>query len=283
MRNRFFLFWASLCAVTISAFAEPEKGFYEKHDIRGFISVGADYRGMRSAYADYLNRLLFNKNQGYVVEVAEEGGDSTKLVGVTDPSIGKYEHFNDYYLGLHVEIGAQYRQFLTWFDINFMPTQVSEKPANFSSANGARLYDVKWFAYGVDWMFGWKIFGENTVINLIPSAGIGLNLLNVHLASNYDYLKVGADASSDSAYVHAKNRYYSTLSPTFNAQMELRLSFDPFSVGVYGGYRVIRFDEFDIDGYELGDPDNNGDTWFLGAKLTWTFLSENQKKIRDKL
>lgn len=283
MRNRFFLFWASLCAVTISAFAEPEEGFYEKHDIRGFISVGADYRGMRSAYADYLNRLLFNKNQGYLVEVAEEGSDSTTTVGVADPSIGKYEHFNDYYLGLHVEIGAQYRQFLTWFDINFMPTQVSEKPAKFSSVNGARLYDVKWFAYGVDWMFGWKIFGENTVINLIPSAGIGLNLLNIHLASNYDYLKADADASSDSAYIHAKNRYYSTLSPTFNAQMELRLSFDPFSVGVYGGYRVIRFDEFDIDGYELGDPDNNGDTWFFGAKLTWTFLSENQRKLRDKL
>lgn len=282
MQNRIFLFVASLCAIMTSAFAEPEEGFYEKHDIRGFISVGADYRGMRSAYADYLNDLLFSKNQGYVVEEISEAGD-TSVVGVADPSIGRYEHFNDYYLGLHVEIGAQYRQFLTWFDINFMPTQVSEKPAKFSSVTGDRLYDVKWFAYGIDWMFGWKLFGENTVINLIPSAGIGLNLLNIHLASNYDFLKEGSDATSDSAFVRAKNRYYSTLSPTFNAQLELRLSFDPFSIGAYAGYRVIRFDTFDVEGFELGDPDNNGDTWFFGAKLTWTFLSENQKKIRDKL
>ena len=37
MKNRtlsILLFVASLCAITTSAFAEPEEGFYEKHDIR---------------------------------------------------------------------------------------------------------------------------------------------------------------------------------------------------------------------------------------------------------
>ncbi len=273
------IFVASLFAITTSAFAEPEEGFYEKHDIRGFISVGADYRGMRSAYANYLNRLLFNKNQGFIVDKITEDGDTVKAA-VLDKDISRYEHFNDYYLGLHIEVGAQYHQFLTWFDINFMPTQVSDKPADYSSTTNERLYNVKWFAYGIDWMFGWKLFGENTVINLIPSAGIGLNLLNVHLASDYYFI----ESDSDSSYVQARNRYYSTLSPTFNAQVEFRVSIDdPISIGAYAGYRVVRFNEIDFEGHSLGDTDNNGDTWFLGAKITWTFLSENQKKLRDKL
>ena len=272
------IFVASLFAITTSAFAEPEEGFYEKHDIRGFISVGADYRGMRSAYANYLNRLLFNKNQGFIIDKITEDGDTVKAA-VLDKDISRYEHFNDYYLGLHIEVGAQYHQFLTWFDINFMPTQVSDKPADYSSTTNERLYNVKWFAYGIDWMFGWKLFGENTVINLIPSAGIGLNLLNVHLASDYYFIESG----SDSSYVQARNRYYSTLSPTFNAQVEFRVSIDPISIGAYAGYRVVRFNEIDFEGHSLGDTDNNGDTWFLGAKITWTFLSENQKKLRDKL
>lgn len=273
------IFVASLFAIATSAFAEPEEGFYEKHDIRGFVSVGADYRGMRSAYANYLNRLLFNKDQGILTEGISDAGDT--VMGISkDADISKYEHFNDYYLGLHVEIGAQYHQFLTWFDINFMPTQVSDKPASTSGSTGHQLYDVKWFAYGIDWMFGWKLFGENTIINLIPSAGIGLNLLNVHFASDYAYASV---EGTDTSYVEGRNRYYSTLSPTFNAQLEFRISIDPISIGAYGGYRVIRFDEFDFEGYDLGEPDNNGDTWFLGAKITWTFLSENQKKLRDKL
>ena len=123
------IFVASLFAITTSAFAEPEEGFYEKHDIRGFISVGADYRGMRSAYANYLNRLLFNKNQGFIVDKITEDGDTVKAA-VLDKDISRYEHFNDYYLGLHIEVGAQYHQFLTWFDINFMPTQVSDKHAD---------------------------------------------------------------------------------------------------------------------------------------------------------
>lgn len=278
-RNHIFpIFIASLFALAISAFAEPEEGFYEKHDIRGFVSVGADYRGMRSAYANYLNRLLFSKNQGFIVDEITADGDTVQSA-VLDKDISRYEHFNDYYLGLHVEVGAQYHQFLTWFDINFMPTQVSKKPASFSSTTGERLYDVKWFAYGIDWMFGWKLFGENTVVNLIPSAGIGLNLLNIHLASDYCFI----EKDKESSYVQARNRYYSTLSPTFNAQVEFRISVDPFSVGAYAGYRVVRFNEIDFEGYNLGDSDNNGDTWFLGAKITWTFLSENQKKLRDKL
>ena len=279
MKNRkisLTLFVATLCAITSFVFAEPEEGFYEKHDIRGFISINADYRGMRSAYANYLNKILFSKNFGHLETYQVEDDTSTVTVFEKDGSLSQYEHFNDYYLGLHVEVGAQYHQFLTWFDINFMPTQVSEKPAS-KNSSGHDLYDIKWFSYGIDWMFGWKLFGESTIINLIPSVGFGINLLNIQLGSNYAF------RTEDGDTVTVRNRYYSVFSPTINTQLELRVDLDPFSIGAYAGYRVIRFNEFDVEGYLLGEPDNNGDTWFMGVKLTWTFLSENQKKLRDKL
>ena len=263
-----FLWSALLCAMTFAtgALADTESGFYEKEHNRGFISIGADYRGMFSEYQKYVNKTAFLN--GYHKDPT---GDSTKYAGEL-----KYETFDDYYFGMHVNIGAQYKQFLTWFDINFMPTQVSEKPASKNSAE-MDLYDVKWFSYGIDWMFGWKLFGENSVINLIPSVGIGFNLLNIHFGSNYTFI------TEDKEYVDIRNRYYSVFSPTFNSELELRFSFGPFSLGAYGGYRIIRFNEFDVEGYKFGDPDNNGDTWFIGGKVTWTFLSENQKKLRDKL
>jgi hypothetical protein len=160
-----------------------------------------------------------------------------------------------------------------------MPTQISERPADYN-ASGHRLYDVSWFAYGVDWMFGWKLFGENAIINLIPAAGFGFNLLNLHFASKYDYQY----EEDPTQWVSLENRYYSTFASTFNAEMELRLNLDPFSIGGYGGYRVIRYNEINIDDDRvLGDPDMSGDTWYVGLKLTWTFLSEAQRKLRDRL
>ena len=176
-----FLWPALLCAMTLAtgAFADTEAGFYEKDHIHGFISIGADYRGMFSEYQNYVNRTAFLN--GYH---KDPSGDSTKYAGNLN-----YETFDDYYFGMHVNIGAQYKQFLTWFDINFMPTQTSERPSKTYTAQSEDgsttmkfpLYDVRWFAYGADWMFGWKLFGENTFINLIPAVGFGFNLINFHL------------------------------------------------------------------------------------------------------
>ena len=46
---------------------------------------------------------------------------------------------------------------------------------------------------------------------------------------------------------------------------------------------MIRYDELNIEGRSYGDPDVNGDTWFIGGRLTWTFKSEAQRKLEDKL
>ena len=52
------------------------------------------------------------------------------------------------------------------------PSEVSEKYLASkgsvlvgSSQTSFPLYDVEWFAYGADWMFAWKLFGENAPIN----------------------------------------------------------------------------------------------------------------------
>ncbi len=288
MKTKITFLAALLCVLTFASnsFADEDKGFYEKDHVRGFISIGADYRGMRSEFQKYVNQVAFT-NGYHVEEITDSAGNVTEQEFAGNL---KYSKFDDYYLGFHVNVGAQYKQFLTWFDINFMPSQVSERPSDTytavsDSGLGLKypLYDVRWFSYGADWMFGWKLFGENTFINLIPAVGVGFNLINFHLASNFDMTR------EDGGYTSTRDRYYSTLASTFNAELELRLEFGQFGIGAYGGYRVVRYNELEIEGDVLEpafgsyDTDNVGDTWFAGLRLTWTFTSEWQDKQNSKL
>ena len=133
-------------------------------------------------------------------------------------------------------------------------------------------------------MFGWKILGENNFINVIPAVGVGMNLINFHFASEYTI------SSTDGSQTYTmRDRYYSTLATTVNAELEVRLELDPIAIGIYGGYRYIRYDELNVEGLKLKNPyyeydtDNVGDTWFIGLRVTWTFLSDWQKKQADRL
>ena len=283
MKTKITFVAALLCALIFapSVLADTEEGFYEKNHIRGFISVGGDYRGMFKEFRNYVNQVAFSN--GYHVV---DDGDTTELYA------GKinYSKFDDYYIGLHLNIGAQYKQFLTWFDINFMPTQISERPSSSYMAvsdSGMAikfpLYDVRWFCYGADWMFGWKLFGEDMPVNLIPAVGFGFNLINFHFASNFDL------ENDDGSYTGLRDRYYSTIASTFNSELELRLEISQFAIGVYGGYRAVRYNELNVEGNNLEtafgkyDTDNVGDTWFVGLRLTWIFLSDWQEKQNNKL
>ena len=282
MKTKIVYLVSLLCALTFatSAFADSEDGFYEKEHIRGFISIGADYRGMFEGFNDYVNTIA-RLNPGHMVK------DSAGKAEYHSGSI-KYAPFDDWYVGLNLNIGAQYKQFLTWFNINFMPTQISERPAETYNVTGETsgnsekmpLYDIKWFTYGVDWMFAWKLFGEHPFINLIPAAGFGFNLINFHMASNF---AIG-DASS---YVELRDRYYSTMDMSFTAELELRLEFDPIAIGIYGGYRHIDYSDLEVENKLVVDgpfdTDNNGDTWFVGLRVTWIFMSDWQRKQADKL
>ncbi len=277
-------------ALAVPAMAVNEDAFYEKEHIRGFIGIGADYRGMTKSYASYINKLLLGKDKGKletvtVTETTGTGEDATEeeveKTSYTPASSKGYSKFDNYYFpDIHINLGAQYRQFMTWFDINFMFSSCSE---------GSGAYDACWYNYGVDWMFGWKIFGENTFFNLIPSAGIGFNILNVHFTDTYDVVAYHGETGTD--FDESKgtmidgmgNRYYSTISPTFAAELEARLEFDPISIGLYGGYRWIRWNEIDIEGTKYGSNDVNGDTWFIGLRLQYKFMSIWQKKQHERL
>lgn len=276
--------------MAVPALAVNEGAFYEKEHIRGFVGLGGDYRGMNKHYAKYVNDLIYGAGKGYIVTTtntipsATEGGDAEEEVVQTYQAAryAGYSKFDDYYVGVHFNIGAEYRQFMTWFDVNFMPFAFCEE--------GKGAYDACWFNYGVDWMFGWKLLGEHTIINIIPAIGVGFNLLNIHFTDSYDVLgypgKPGEEYNPENGGQVVKdmsNRYYSTFSPTINAELEVRLDLDPFAIGIYGGYRWIRWDRIDIEDVSYGSEDVNGDTWFLGLRLTWTFLSPWQKRQQDRL
>ena len=284
MKTKITYLAALVCALILapSVLADTEEGFYEKNHIRGFISIGGDYRGMFDEFRNYVNQVAFSN--GYHV-VEDESGSTELYAGQIN-----YSKFDDYYLGLHVNIGAQYKQFLTWFDINFMPTQISERPsASYTAVSDSGygmkfpLYDVRWFCYGADWMFGWKLLGEDMPVNLIPAVGFGFNLINFHFASNFDL------ENEDGSYTALRDRYYSTIASTFNAELEIRLELGQFAIGAYGGYRAVRYNELNVEGERLEtalgkyDTDNIGDTWFIGLRLTWIFLSDWQEKQNDKL
>lgn len=273
----------SLMTLATTSFASAEDSFYDKDHVRGFISIGGDYRVMRDEFQNYVNRTAFVTG-AYSVS-------GTEGLYAIDGDGPEYKLFSDYYLGLHINAGAQYKQFLTWFDFNFMPTQVSERPSKKVSATSESgdsrdfaLFDVRWFAYGADWMFGWKLLGENSFINVIPAVGLGLNLINFHLASEF---AVRSEDGSQTATL--RDRYYSTLATTFNTELEVRIELDPIAIGIYGGYRFVRYNELVVEGMELKNPryeydtDNIGDTFFFGLRLTWTFRSEWQRKQETKL
>jgi hypothetical protein len=169
-----------------------------------------------------------------------------------------------------------------------MPTQISERPAETYTVvpqSGGKsmvepLFDVKWFTYGVDWMFAWKLFGEHTVINLIPAVGFGFSMMNIHMASLFSF-------GDTKDHTDMRDRYYSTFDGALTTELELRLELDPFAIGIYGGYRHVDYSDLSIEKYLMvhteNDTDNDGDTWFVGIRLTWIFMSDWQKKQADKL
>ncbi|MBR2272305.1 MAG: hypothetical protein IJ912_08290 [Fibrobacter sp.] len=289
----------SLLTFATSSFADEEEGFYEKDHVRGFISIGADYRGMRSEYQRYVNTVALYNGYHQIEYTQKNAEDPTKLDTLTAFFKGSapndYKKFDDWYLGLHINVGAQYKQFLTWIDFNFMPTQVSERPASSYKTSGPSnptesttfpLYDVEWFTYGADWMFGWKLFGENAPINLIPSIGFGFSLMNMHFSSNYDYVERGNEENVQTL----RDRFYSTLATTVNSELELRIELGRLALGGYLGYRFVRYNDMNHEEFNQSfgnhsthHTDNVGDTYFFGIRATWYFLSQWEKKQQDKL
>jgi hypothetical protein len=234
---------------------------YDREYVRGFISLKGDYRLMNAKGQEFLNRA-----SGMIVTI-EDG---------TEKYTGKV--FPKEYISGHVEIGAKYNSLKTWFDIEFMPLSMTRSYVMLDD-NGEKLYDddnnevrstSRWYNYGITWMWGYELFWQTAPINLIPSIGFGFEFLNVR-HSYYD-------------------RVLSCIGPSLNLELELRIQIYQFSLGVYGGYKVVRMDGWDALSQSAGAEypfsapyrsDVNFDKIFAGVKLSWTMLSEVQKRLRD--
>lgn len=268
-------------------------GFYDKNLVRGFISIGGEYRSMGSEHMNYVNGILF-KGASTIINNTD-----TSTILDFDSQIDKYGHFNGNVIGLNLNVGAEYKQLISWFNFHLIPTQVSKKPSNYGDFQN-RLYDARWFSYGADWMFGWMLLHEKSIFNIIPSVGLGMSLLNIHFASNYALVDGNATYSiTDDGKVSCNpedvitiaDRYYSNFSSAFHAELEFRIKMDPISIGVYGGYRYVSYGPLSITSkdetitYVLDntDTDISCDSWFIGARLTWTFLSNRQRELKIKL
>ena len=86
---------ASLLAFSASAFAEAEAGFYESDHVRGFISIGADYRGMRSEFHDYVNNIAFRNGIHMEEAYVQDSDSSVRLDTLAFAGSFKYSKFND--------------------------------------------------------------------------------------------------------------------------------------------------------------------------------------------
>jgi hypothetical protein len=214
---------ALVVALLVSA-AFATEGIYDRDLVRGFLSLKGDFRSMKSNGVRFINE-------------------------VTGKSYPKN------YLDGHVEIGAEYLQLRTWFDIDFMPI---------TPERGS----TEWYSYGVTWMWGYKLLSHNSRFNIIPSIGPGFELQNIR--KSY------------------RERVISSFGPALNLELEFRLQFSQFSAGLYGGYKIVRHDSWDnLSAGEAGEwrygGDVNADKIFAGLKFSWTMLNNFQKREKDLL
>jgi len=208
----------SLAFLAQAAFAS--NSIYDRDLVRGFIALKGDFRSMKSDGVKLVN-------------------DATDRGGETGSS------YTRQFADGHVEIGGEYNQLRTWIDVDFMPI---------TPTRGG----TEWFTYGITWMWGYKLFSQNSFCNIIPSIGPGLALLNIR-----DRL---GDISS-------------SLGPALNLELELRyMQFSQFSVGFYGGYKIERHYNWNESAEKAwAYKDANMDKVFVGLKFSWTMLNNFQR------
>jgi hypothetical protein len=253
--------------------------FYNKDKVQAFFGVKGDYRVQK---VDDLNDTYFNTEWGYYSEINDT------VYFFPDPMAQRYGRFEELVSNVHLEVGGQYEQFLTWFNFSVMPTARSERPA-IRNSFGQKMYDLKYYTFGVEWMFAWMLLPEKYPVNIIPSIGAGFSALNLQYATNYNfYFPVESPDYIYDPYT-LRSKYYTAFGKSLTTELELRFNMGEtgISVGGYAGYRVMRFDEivFEEDGSDLfisGNPDNNMDSWYAGLKATYTLTSAYDKKLKDE-
>jgi len=199
------------------------EGIYDRDMVRGFLALKGDFRSMKS--------------------------NGVKLINsVTGKSRTTGDSYVKEFLDGHVEIGAEYNELRTWFDVDFMPITPTRG-------------NTEWYSYGITWMWGYKLLSQNSLGNIIPSIGPGIALLNIRSQSR---------------------ELVSSLGPALNLELEFRLQFSQFSMGLYGGYKVERHYNWDESVSKSWIyKDANMDKIFAGVKLSWTMLNNFQKREKE--
>ena len=272
-------------ALCVSAQDNPRGEFYIKDQVKGFLSLKTDYQHFTAQSMSNLNAAIFREPWAY----AYVGKDSA---GVADTAwfndtlrVHQYNQFGPSVLGMGFELGAQYHQLLTWFEIFLMPTQTSPVP-NIRVKTGLR--DVEWSRYGFEWNWGWMLFAEQAKFNVIPAAGFGFSVIDVKFPSNYD-LAWNAPTDAQMQLYTLEDRAYSTFGKTVSGQIEARFNLaGGISVGGYAGLRLAWYDAFVIEKgpskiYPLTMNTYTGDAWFIGGKVTYTMHSVWESTEKEKL
>jgi len=204
-----------LVVALLAPVSMANEGIYDQDLVRGFLALKGAFRSMKSDGVRFINNY-------------------------TGKSYAKN------YVGGQVEIGAEYNQLRTWFDVDFMPLTPQRG-------------DTEWFSYGITWMWGYKLFPQSSFFNIIPSIGPGAELQNIRPSANEELA--------------------SSFGPTLNLELEFRLQTSQFSAGLYGGYKVVRHDSWDNG--STFQREVNADKAFAGLKLSWTMLNDFQKRAKD--
>lgn len=272
---------ASLLALPLFAQDNPRGEFYLKDEVKGFVSLHGELRGLTDNAIGDINGTAFKGPWGYSVLNAD--GDTVR--SNDKARLYEYKQFGDRIIGLGFEVGAQYHQLSTWIDVYFNPTQESPVPKSLRN-DTPELQTVKWFQYGFDWMWGYMLAPEKSTINLIPSVGFGFSLLNMQFASNYDLYYTGAPDEEMQTYTMG-NQYYSTFGKDAVGQVELRLNLgNGLSLGGFGGMRMTWYDRMFVENGEMDyfvSDELVGHTWYVGGKVTYTMSSRAEDKAREKL
>jgi len=267
------------------AFADdnPTGAFYAKDQVKGFFSVKAEYQQLSGSAINAINHLAFGYGWSKL-SISKDTAGTYDTTAILDSRLLHFNQFGKGLLGLGLEFGGQYHQLTTWLDVSFMPTQVSPVPAAYKGS----MMDVSWYRYGVDLMVGYQILPETSPINLIPSIGGGINVINLHFADQYAISYPSASDVQMETYSLGR-KYYSSFGKDVNAQIEVRLNLGGgVSIGGYGGYKFVWYDEMLAENTSStryiinASSEPGGDAWYVGGKVTYTLPSIFETKQKEK-
>jgi hypothetical protein len=283
------LAYLGLFLLTTNAMAQAaSNGFYDKSQIKPFFSAKGYYGQLSETSIQGINALLFEEEWGFVTY--DSAGTANGFATDATPK-NNYGRFAADIFGFQLEIGAQYHQFLTWFNVSWLtPMAIVQKPAAQGSIGAFSFdyFDVTYDQVGFAWMFGYMLLPEDSRFNLIPSTGLGLSVINVNFPGPYQiYYQNGVEEMQP--YTLDK-KAYSNMGLSYTAEMEFRMNLaGGLSVGAFGGYRFAWYNEILLRSqndmyYQVGSSETTAHNWLAGAKLTFTLASAYEKdmKLRQK-